>query len=46
MRWFFDQYVNHPDEAAHPHISPLRATDVSGLPPTLIITAEFDPQGE
>jgi acetyl esterase/lipase len=43
MRWFWDQYVNSADEMAHPHASVLRASDVSGLPPALIVTAEFDP---
>jgi acetyl esterase/lipase len=30
-------------DPANPRISPLRAPDVAGLPPTLIHTAEFDP---
>jgi acetyl esterase len=43
MRWFWDQYVNGPEEMSHPHAAPIHATDLSGLPPALIITAEFDP---
>lgn len=43
MRWFWDQYVSSAEDLVHPHAAVLRAADVSGLPPALIITAEFDP---
>jgi acetyl esterase len=43
MRWFWANYVNSPEEAADPLVSPLRAPNLAGLPPALIITAGYDP---
>jgi len=43
MRWFCAQYLNDSGEVADPRVSPLRAADLSGLPPALVFTAGFDP---
>lgn len=43
MMWFWEHYLSYAGEANHPHAAPLRAPDLSGLPPALVITAEFDP---
>jgi acetyl esterase len=43
MEWFWDHYLNDAAEAANPLASPLRAMDLSGLPPTFALSAEFDP---
>jgi acetyl esterase len=43
MRWFWNHYVQSPDQMQEPYASPIRASSLRGLPPALILTAEFDP---
>jgi len=42
MRWFWDHYCD-PADRADPRVSPLRAKDLSRLPPAFVVTCEFDP---
>ena len=43
MIWFWNHYLAAPSDGANPHASPFRAADLSGLPPALVVTAEYDP---
>jgi acetyl esterase len=43
MDWFRDRYLPDRDAAHEWRASPLRAPDLSGLPPAYIVTAGFDP---
>jgi acetyl esterase len=36
-------YLNDPSEAANPYAAPLKASDLAGLPPAFVMTAEYDP---
>ena len=43
IAWMRECYLNDPFDATDPRASPAMAKDLSGLPPALIQTAEFDP---
>ncbi len=43
MEWFWRQYLQSDEHAQNPHAAPARASDLRGLPPATVITAEFDP---
>ncbi|GAA4729452.1 alpha/beta hydrolase [Phytohabitans rumicis] len=42
MVWFWDHYVPDPAQRADPDASPLRAADLSGLPPAVFVLPEHD----
>jgi len=43
MVWFWNHYLASPADGENPYASPLRAKDLKGLPPAMVVTAEFDP---
>jgi acetyl esterase len=43
MQWFWNHYLRGTEDASNPYASPLRSTDLRGLPSATVITAEFDP---
>jgi acetyl esterase len=43
MDWFIDHYLHGPKDRADWRASPLRAADLSGTAPALVLTASYDP---
>lgn len=42
MEWFWDHYCPDPGQRSDPRAAPLRAAKLAGLPPALVVTAQFD----
>lgn len=43
MQWYWDHYLGSTVHGANPFASPLRAPDLSALPPATVLTCGFDP---
>ena len=43
MEWFWKNYLDRAAEKNNPYACPLRAKNLSGLPPALVLTASHDP---
>ncbi|HMH66154.1 MAG TPA: alpha/beta hydrolase, partial [Rhizomicrobium sp.] len=43
LRWFMDNYIPDPEDRKDLRASPMLRKSLKGLPPALVISAEFDP---
>jgi acetyl esterase len=43
MEWFANHYVGEASDLTDRRLSPLLAEDLAGLPPAVVVTAEYDP---
>ncbi len=42
MAWYWRQYAADPETRLQPYVSPSHSTDLKGLAPALVVTAEYD----
>lgn len=42
MRFFWNSYLADPSDAGSPYASPLQCRNLAGLPPALVLTAQYD----
>jgi acetyl esterase len=42
MKWFWEMYLNGDSDRANPYAVPHSAQSLAGLPPTIMVTAEYD----
>lgn len=42
MRWFAEHYLRGIADATHPYAAPMASESLAGLPPALVVTAEYD----
>jgi acetyl esterase len=43
LTWMWGQYLSSARQGQDPRVAPLRTSDLSRVPPALVITAEYDP---
>jgi acetyl esterase len=43
VEWFWEQYLDGPEDAANPYAVPRRTDDLSGVPPASVVTCGHDP---
>ncbi len=43
MTWFYNHYVGGFSDSKDPRLAPMTSESLAGLPPAVIVTAEFDP---
>jgi acetyl esterase len=43
VKWFWQQYLAHDEDACNPYACPWQAASLKDLPPALVITAGYDP---
>ncbi|MCY7347862.1 MAG: alpha/beta hydrolase [Pyrinomonadaceae bacterium] len=43
MTWFWNYYLENEGQKSEKYVAPLLADNLSGMPPTILITAEHDP---